>query len=202
MKKVLRALLILLIVGGLATGGIYGYSRYTMSQPAEVQPVGNWLMEYAPNQTYIGGNVVSDESMTIYGNREKIVAQFFVAPGQQVQVGDPLLQYDSTKDELDLAEKILERQKLYDSLQQQYKEYQKYANEPYERTVPTATPTPEPTPTPSPAPVQGTAAKGGRALGIVRLAAPVQRALQPLSGDGTSESPYMTPSFQRHYKRS
>ena len=191
MKKVLRALLILLIVGGLATGGIYGYSRYTMSQPAEVQPVGNWLMEYAPNQTYIGGNVVSDESMTIYGNREKIVAQFFVAPGQQVQVGDPLLQYDSTKDELDLAEKILERQKLYDSLQQQYKEYQKYANEPYERTVPTATPTPEPTPTPSPAPVQGTAAKGGRALGIVRLAAPVQRALQPLSGDGTSESPYM-----------
>ena len=190
MKKVLRALLILLIVGGLATGGIYGYSRYTMSQPAEVQPVGNWLMEYAPNQTYIGGNVVSDESMTIYGNREKIVAQFFVAPGQQVQVGDPLLQYDSTKDELDLAEKILERQKLYDSLQQQYKEYQKYANEPYERTVPTATPTPEPTPTPSPAPVPGTAAKGGRALGIVRLAAPVQRALQPLSGDGTSDSPY------------
>ena len=60
MKRVLRALLILLIVGGLVAGGVYGYSRYTMSQPAEVQPVGNWLMEYAPNQTYIGGNVVSD----------------------------------------------------------------------------------------------------------------------------------------------
>ena len=46
MKKLLKTLLILLIVGGLAAGGVYGYSRYTMSQPVQVQPVANWLLEY------------------------------------------------------------------------------------------------------------------------------------------------------------
>jgi|GEM_PF-1724165 len=188
MKRLLRTLLVLLIVGGLVAGGIYGYSQYTLRQPAEVQPVSNWLMEYAPNQTYIGGSVVSDESLLLYGDRERTVVQLFVSPGQQVQVGDPLLQYDTTKDELDLADKLLARQKLYDSLQLQYKEYQRYANEPYERTVPTATPTPEPTPTP--APVQGTANRGGSGLGIMRLSAPVQRALQPQAGDGSPDSPY------------
>ncbi|MBQ3159330.1 MAG: hypothetical protein IJC00_02625, partial [Clostridia bacterium] len=190
MKRLLKTLLVLLIIGGLVTGGIYGYSRYTMSQPAEVQPVGNWLMEYVPNQSYIGGSVVSDESLLFLGEKEQTVTQVFVSLGQQVHVGDPLLQFDTTKDELDLAEKLLERQKLYDSLQEQYKEYQRYANEPYERTVPTATPTPEPTPTPTPAPIQGAAARGGRSLGIVRLSAGIQRALQPTSGDGAPDSPY------------
>ena len=190
MKRLLKTLLVLLIIGGLVAGGIYGYSRYTMSQPAEVQPVGNWLMEYVPNQSYIGGSVVSDESLLFLGEKEQTVTQVFVSLGQQVHVGDPLLQFDTTKDELDLAEKLLERQKLYDSLQEQYKEYQRYANEPYERTVPTATPTPEPTPTPTPAPIQGAAARGDRSLGIVRLSAGIQRALQPTSGDGAPDSPY------------
>ena len=51
MKALLRVLLILLLIAGLVAGGIYGYSRYTLSQPCEVQPVGNWLLEYSPNQT-------------------------------------------------------------------------------------------------------------------------------------------------------
>ena len=115
MKRLLKTLLVLLIIGGLVAGGIYGYSRYTMSQPAEVQPVGNWLMEYVPNQSYIGGSVVSDESLLFLGEKEQTVTQVFVSLGQQVHVGNPLLQFDTTKDELDLAEKLLERQKEMDS---------------------------------------------------------------------------------------
>ena len=124
MKRLLKTLLVLLIIGGLVAGGIYGYSRYTMSQPAEVQPVGNWLMEYVPNQSYIGGSVVSDESLLFLGEKEQTVTQVFVSLGQQVHVGDPLLQFDTTKDELDLAEKLLERQKLREkSTLYYYKEY-------------------------------------------------------------------------------
>ena len=45
MKKLLKTLLILFIVGGLAAGGVYGYSRYTMSQPVQVQPVQDSVLQ-------------------------------------------------------------------------------------------------------------------------------------------------------------
>ena len=122
MKALLRTLLILLIVGGLVAGGVYGYTRYTLSQPVQVQPVSNWLLEYSPNQTYLGGTVISGDSLTIYGQRNRKPLDIFVTEGQQVRVGDPLLRYDTTKDTLELDEKLLERQKLYDSLEKLYKQ--------------------------------------------------------------------------------
>ena len=71
MKTLLKTLLILLIIGGLVTGGVYGYARYTQSQPVKVQPVSNWLMDYAPNQTYLGGSIISGDNLTIAGNRDR-----------------------------------------------------------------------------------------------------------------------------------
>ena len=186
MKKLLKTLLILLIIGGVAAGGLYGYTRYSRSQPADVQPVSNWLLEYSPNQTYLGGTVTSNESFVLYGEKDKTLTQVFVSEGQQVQIGDPLVQFDATKDELDLAQKLLDRQKLYDSLQVQYKEYERYAREPYERTVPTATPSPSPTPREA----QGMSAGRTGGTGAVRLSVQIARGLDPLSGDGTAQAPY------------
>ena len=187
MKTLLKTLLILLIIAGLVTGGIYGYSRYTMSQPVKVQPVSNWLLEYAPNQTYLGGSVTSGTSFVLYGEKDRTPLEVFVTEGQAVRAGDPLLRYDTTKDSIDMDEKILERQKLYDDLQSLYKEYKRYASEPYERTIPTATPSPSPTPWG----YKG-ASVGGRAVfSSKRLFVPVMRALQPPVGQGTSEDPYM-----------
>ena len=65
MKTLLKTLLILLIIAGLVAGGIYGYSRYSQSQPVKVQPVGYWLLEYSPNQTYLGGSVTSGTSLIL-----------------------------------------------------------------------------------------------------------------------------------------
>ena len=146
MKILLKTLLILLLMGGLVTGGVYGYTRYTQSQPVKVQPVSNWLMDYAPNQTYLGGSVISGESLLLTGNRDRTPLDIYVSEGQSVRTGDPLLRYDITKDTLELDEKLLERQKLYDTLEGLYKEYKRYAFEDYERTIPTATPTFTPTP--------------------------------------------------------
>jgi uncharacterized repeat protein (TIGR02543 family) len=201
MKKLLKTLLILLIVGGLIAGGIYGYSRYTLSQPVQVQPVANWLLEYSPNQTYLGGSVISGDHLILYGQRNRKPESIYVEEGQQVRVGDPLLRYDTTRDSLDLDEKLLNRQKLYDSLEGLYKEYKRYAYTDYERTVPTATPTftptPLPTPTPRITPTPKTAAEaapqGG--LEVTRLSAsarqiPVRRDLVQIGGDGTEENPY------------
>lgn len=186
MKTLLRTLAILVILAGLIAGGIYGYSRYTLSQPVPVQPVRNWLLEYAPNQTYLGGSVISGDSLILYGEKDRTPLEIYVNEGQSVRVGDPLIRYDTTKNSLDLAEKRLNRQKLYDELEGLYKEYRRYAYTPYERTVPTATPTPSPTPRS----VEGDGARPAEAPGIVRLSVHVQRALQPLAGDGSLAAPY------------
>lgn len=188
MKKLLKTLLILLIAGGLVAGGVYGYSRYTMSQPVQVQPVSYWLLDYSPNQTYLGGSVISGDSLTIYGQRDRKPLEIYVEEGQQVHVGEPLLRYDITRDSLELDEKILARQKLYDHLELLYKEYKRYAYVDYERTIPTATPTLTPTPKATATPKTEGALGGG--LGVTRLSAGGARALQPVSGDGSQDTPY------------
>ena len=195
MKKLLRTLLILLIVGGLIAGGVYGYSRYTMSQPVQVQPVSYWLLDYSPNQTYLGGSVISGESLTVYGQRDRKPLEIFVEEGQQVRVGEPLLRYDITQDSLELDEKLLARQKLYDHLELLYGLYKRYAYVDYDRTIPTATPTFTPTPKPTATPkVTATprteGALGG--LGVTRLSAAVSRELIRIDtdGDGSEGKPF------------
>ncbi|MBQ9924033.1 MAG: InlB B-repeat-containing protein [Clostridia bacterium] len=187
MKKLLKTLLILLIVGGLAAGGVYGYSRYTMSQPVQVQPVANWLLDYSPNQTYLGGSVISGDNLILYGQRDRKPVDIYVEEGQQVNIGTPLLRYDTTKDTLELDEKLLSRQKLYDSLEALYKEYRRYAYKDYERTIPTATPTL----TPTPKAAQSDPVDGGT-LNAARLSASIRRDLVRIDtdGDGREEKPF------------
>ncbi len=185
MKALLKTLLILLLIGGLVTGGVYGYTRYTQSQPVKVQPVSNWLMDYAPNQTYLGGSIISGDNLTITGNRDRQPVDIYVTEGQSVRAGDPLLRYDTTKDTLELDEKLLGRQKLYDTLEGLYKEYKRYAYVEYERTIPTATPTSTPTPR-----TEGEAPRDERGLGVIRLSARVQQSLTRRSGDGSEGDPY------------
>ncbi len=196
MKTLLKTLLILILVGGMAAGGIYGYSRYTLSQPVAVQPVGNWLLEYSPNQTYLGGSVTSGNSLVLYGDKDRTPLEIFVTEGQAVRAGDPLVRYDTTKDSIDLDEKLLQRQKLYDDLGALYKEYKRYAFVDWERTVPTATPTA----TPTPKNYQGASANGSGGLGVQRLFAPVRQELRRTdqNGDGSLERPYRFELYSRN----
>ena len=183
MKALLRVLLILLLIAGLVAGGIYGYSRYTLSQPCEVQPVGNWLLEYSPNQTYLGGSVTSGTSMIVYGDKDKVPLEILVSEGQAVQAGDPLIRYDTTKEDIALDELLLNRQKAYIALEDLYWQYYLTSFRPYDqRTVPTATPWTSPTPQ-----GEGMAHRSEPGLGVTRLSAPVQRDLVPLdNNDGSS----------------
>ena len=187
MKTLLKTLLILLIIAGMVAGGVYGYSRYTMSQPCPVQPVGNWLLEYSPNQTYLGGSVTSGSSLILIAERDRTPLEIYVTEGQTIHAGDALIRYDTTKDSLDLDEKLLTRQKLYDELEGLYREYRRYAYADYERTIPTATPSPSPVPQN----YQGASAESRTVFTAQRLFSPVQPALQPPSGEGTRENPYL-----------
>ncbi|MBQ7278288.1 MAG: hypothetical protein IJR17_03700 [Clostridia bacterium] len=176
MKKAIKTLVILGTVAAVAAVGVFGYSQYARRRPAKVVSAENWLMQYAPNQTYMGGSVVSEESMIVYAEAERPVLEILARQGQSIHVGDPVLRFDSTKDELTLSEKLLERQKLYDSLQLQYKEYQRYAYTPYERGIPTATPT-------------AAIAALARGMEVKRLAAHLG-SMSNLGGSGTVSDPY------------
>lgn len=190
MKKALKVILITVLCLGLAGGGVFAVLRFTGNKTVDVVPASDYLLSYMPNQTYISGSVVSDAAQNVYKEEDMKILEVLVQPGQQVSVGDPLLRYDATLDSIALAEKQLEREKLFLELEEAYKEYQRYARTPYPRTIPTATPAPTATPK---ANIQ-TGAQAGNS-GIVRLGnrmSPVLRALpEPNSGSGTAGDPYV-----------
>ena len=55
--------------------------------------------------TYSSGTVKSDSQQELYPSDSQTVTDIFVEEGQQVSVGDPLVQYDKTKLELELESK-------------------------------------------------------------------------------------------------
>ena len=138
-------------------GGAVGVYFATAKKPTvSVVSASNWMLSYMPNQTYLYGVVSSDASQTITQDAERPVLEVLVSVGDTVQVGDPLLRYDATKDALDLEEKQLKLEKLQLELAAAYKEYERYARRPY------ATETPSPSNTPAP---------DAEAIGAKRLAA-------------------------------
>lgn len=198
MKPWLKALIIVAAVALVITGGIFAYAHFAGNNPVDVTPANYWTLNYMPNRSELYGFVVSNESLTLYKDSERTVLEMFVAEGDRVKVGDPLLRYDATLDGLTLEEKLLEREKLYNTLQEDYAEYKRWAREDYERTVPTHTPVPTQTP-PAPAtPTQGTNPNPGThtstsrsGLNAVRLGARVLHDLStPDGGTGTSIDPF------------
>ena len=60
---------------------------------------------YWGDTTYSSGTVKSDSQQELYPSDSQTVTDIFVEEGQQVSVGDPLVQYDKTKLELELESK-------------------------------------------------------------------------------------------------
>ena len=149
MKTWLKVLIIVLVVAALAVGGILIYRYVAGNQEVAVERVQNYMLTWMPNQSYIYGNVVSDGSQMLVKDPEKEVLEVFVQQGDTVRIGDPLVRYDATLDQLKLDEKLLEREKAYRDLQQLYAEYKDWARTEYpEKNVPTHTPVPAWTATP------------------------------------------------------
>ena len=180
MKPWLKALIIIGAIVLVATGGIFVYAYLAKNTPVEVTPARNWMLSWMPNQSDIYGFVVSDASQTLVKEKDQTVLEVYVKPGDFVKVGDPLARFDATLNSLTLEEKLLEREKLYNTLQEDYKEYKRWARQEYERTVPTYTPSPSPTPR------QKTNSAAYRGFGSKILS----DLLNPVSGSGTASDPF------------
>ncbi len=135
MKRFLKGFLILVIIAALGAGGIYLYKRQADKKPVKVQRIESLLLSWSPTSSSLYGTVTAEENLTILQDKDRILSSILVEEGQEIHIGDPIAKYDATKDQLTLAEKRLDREKVLKELQEQYKKYKKYARQEYERTV-------------------------------------------------------------------
>lgn len=109
MKKVVAILLTVVILGGAATGGIVGYKAYQKKNAVvEVQQVSNLSYGYWGDENTSSGMVTNDSSQEIYLSDSKTVSEVYVKEGDTVEVGDPLMAYDTAEVGIQIKQKELD----------------------------------------------------------------------------------------------
>ena len=108
-KKVIITVAVVAVVGAAAAGGVYAYKSYQQNQlVAEVQRVGNISWGYWGDSATSYGMVTNDSSQEIYLADSKTVKKVYVEEGDTVEVGDPLLEYDTAELRIEIERKKLE----------------------------------------------------------------------------------------------
>ncbi len=186
-KKTLAIVLSLVFLLGLCTG-LWFFFQYRQDQKlVEVVPVSQISTSYWGDENRTSGMVTSDYIQELYPSNDQVISDIFVQEGDQVAVGDKLLQYDKTKLELDLEAKELgvkEADLKIDTAQKQLKKLQ--------NTHPTSTPKPTSAPRPTKTPVP-TASPSPSSVppATVTLYSRLDLSSVPYAGSGTTEDPYL-----------
>lgn len=196
-KKTKRKLCIIAVTAVLLTAvflGLWFFFQYKNDQKTvDVVPVSQIADYYWPEQSSSSGMVVSNYVQELYPDPSKAISEVFVQEGQEVSIGDPLLQYDKTKLELDVKAKDIALKEIdlkIDTAQKQLTRLRntKPAATPRPTTRPTATPRPTSRPTTSPRP---TATPTPVPPSDVTVYSRLDLNSLPYEGSGTSEDPYV-----------
>lgn len=193
-KKLIIAIIVIVIISAL-TLGLWLFIQYQNDQKTvEVIPVSMLATDYWGDTNQSDGTVVSDYVQEIYPSTDKVISEIFVVAGQEVKIGDPLLQYDKTRLELDLEAKEIAVKEVdieIDTAQDQLKKLQKTTPAATARPTarptsrptakPTARPTAKPTASPTPTPVPPADVTLYSRLDLDSL---------PFAGSGTTDDPY------------
>lgn len=118
-KKVIAIVVGVVLVFGLIGGAVYGYSTYrTNKREVEVQPVSyiNWGYWGDTETSY--GMVTNDSAQEIYLDHSMTVEEVYVEKGDTVQVGDPLLIYDTSDLQINIERKKLDINTLENDIAQ------------------------------------------------------------------------------------
>lgn len=109
MKKVIAVIVGIAVSFGVVAGGIFAYKSYQNENlVAEVQPVSNINWGYWGDSESSYGMVTNDSAQEIYLDSSKSIKQIFVEEGDEVSVGDPLMEYDTAELRIDIQRKELE----------------------------------------------------------------------------------------------
>lgn len=177
----------------VAAVGTWLFIRYKNDKKTvEVMPVEQVTDYYWGDQSSSSGRIITDYVQEIYPSTDKIVSEIYVSEGDEVHIGDPLLQYDKTKLELDLEAKELAVKQADYNISTAQKQLKKLQNtKPAATEAPTARPTatpkpatPKPTATPTPTPTPVPPAD-------VTLYSRLDADSVPYEGSGTSDDPYV-----------
>lgn len=121
-KRILSAVLALLIVAGCAVGGVTLWKNRSQ-KPVKVYSIEDFSMtDYWGDSMTTDGMVDVDGLQTIGLSDTQTVTEVLVQQGDTVKKGDPLLTYDTTLTELDLQKKEVEVKQLELDLAQAEKE--------------------------------------------------------------------------------
>ncbi len=202
-KRLLAAILVIVFLVGGGTG-LWLFLQYRNDKKTvEVVPVLQVSDSYWGDQSSSSGMVVSDYVQELYSDSSKVISEIFVEEGDPVHIGDPLLQYDKDKLELEVEAKSVAVLKAALNLENAQNQLEKLQNtktttstastaSPSATAKPTVRPTAEPTsqptvnpssstsPTPTPIPPAD-----------VTLYSRLDLDSQPYAGSGTTEDPYL-----------
>lgn len=178
--------------------GVCLFVQYRNDQKTvEVVPVTQIADYYYGGQAWSDGIVVSDYIQELYPASDKVISEIYVLEGDEVKIGDPLLQYDKTQLELDVKFKenaLAEADLNIENAQKQLKKLQNTKPVSTGTASPTVTPqpnvtTPDPEtvtplpsnqPTPTPVPSRD-----------VVLHSLLDTTAKPYQGTGTTDDPYI-----------
>lgn len=127
MKK--KWIVAFIAAGVLLLGGVTVYAVKTSSQSAvKVVSVGDMSGGGGWSDNSLSGNITSDVSQNIYLADSQKVKKIYVKEGDTVKVGDDLLTYDMTLENLDLKMKKLEKQGIELNIEKAKREITKLKN--------------------------------------------------------------------------
>ena len=127
MKK--KWIVAFIAAGVLLLGGVTVYAVKTSSQSTvKVVSVGDMSGGGGWSDNSLSGNITSDVSQNIYLADSQKVKKIYVKEGDTVKVGDDLLTYDMTLENLDLKMKKLEKQGIELNIEKAKREITKLKN--------------------------------------------------------------------------
>ena len=148
-KNLIAAAAVSVLAAAAALGAWFFIQYQNDRKTVDVVPLMNVTTTYWGDQVYSSGTAVSDDLQEIYAEGDRAVSDIYVQEGQQVQVGDPLVQYDKTKLELDVETQDLAVKQTEIQLEDAEDQLEKLR-----KTTPTSTPRPTRKPTATPRPTQ------------------------------------------------
>lgn len=125
-KRILIAILVVVLIGGAAYGGVYAYGRFHTGSKVAVYSMGDITVtdDWIGGEDESYGNVFTSNMQTAYVSATQTVTEILVEEGQTVKKGDVLFSYDTTLSDLNLERQRIEIQKLEKQLEDQKKQMQ------------------------------------------------------------------------------
>ena len=111
LKRVLITVLVIAILCGAVWGGLVLY-RNAQKKPVNVYAVQDFAMtEYWGDSSQTWGMITTDKLQDVYISDTQTVREIYVAEGQEIKAGDPILAYDTTLSDIDLEKASIDLQK-------------------------------------------------------------------------------------------